>query len=356
MAKTKAAKSKTKSKPKAFKAKKKQRRMKNAPNELLLAVDCLQPQEGKLASAFHSADSFAKSLGWKQSAVAVVSPDQLGWPQDFDRTWRDEFAKLGADALTRFLTTNKVAGRFPARVLMHPYRSSRESVRTIIAEAKRKQVSAIAVFTHLKKPGHLSMPGSFVSSLIYHSPMPVLALNALASATLTIKTIMLATDFSRESTRAFQRAIAMARAFSAQLVLVHVLPTLANQTMAASASMAGGWQNAEAYLQASEASIKTKAEACVAEAQRSGVEASYHLISNALFTSEALIDAIASYKIDLVVLTEKTGPWESIVLGSVTRDLLANISQPVFVVPARANRAATSPHERRGLYSVDVSL
>ena len=304
---------------------------------LLMAFDCLT-SDRSVKDAIASAALLSRNFGWTPQAVAVMSPDQLSWPTDFTKTWRDEFEKLGENALSSFLQRNRQKGNFPEKVVLQSYHSRSESVRSMITEAKRKKASAIAVFTHTRQRGP-TLPGGFISSLIHQSPLPVLALNANAPAINSVQTLLVATDFSAEGLKAFKEAIQLAQITKAKLVLVHVFTTLVNETMVASAGLAGGWNNVEAYLYNEQGRIKAKAKRWIAKAQDQGVSASFELIGNCLSVSSAILKSADKNRADLIVVTEKVGPWASIVLGSVTRDILASAEQPVLVMPTRTKRA-----------------
>lgn len=304
--------------------------------KLLMAFDCFKT-DASLKNAINSATELSKSIGWNAQAVSVISPNEFNWPQNFTKSWRGQFEKLGDSALTDLLKRNKTTQSFPSKILMQPYLSRKESVRSIVAEAKRTNASAIAVFTHVHQ-GRFGFPGGFVTSLIYKSSIPILALNTKAPALESVQTIMVATDFSPEGAKTFQKSIELAAKMKAKLILVHVLLNYANEALAASADVAGGWGNIAEYLTEEENKIRAKANRWIKKATKAGVDATFELISNSTSIYDSLLKFAAKGKVDLIIVTQKTGPLASFVLGSVTRDILSNALQPVLVMPTPAKQ------------------
>ena len=304
--------------------------------KLMMAFDCFKT-DASLKNAVASATAFSKAIGWNAGAVSVISPDELNWPRDFTKSWRREFEKLGSAALTSLLKKNQTKKSFPSKILMQPYLSRKESVRSIVSEAKSKKVSAIAVFTHVHKK-RFGFPGSFVTSLIYKSSVPILVFNTKGPVLESVQTIMVATDFSQASAKTFRKSIELASKLKAKIFLVHVRPAYINETMAASAGVAGGWGNVAAYLDDEERGTRARAKNWVKKATKEGVEATFEFVTSSSSIYGALLKYAAQCRADLIVVTQKTGRWASVVLGSVTRDILANALHPVLVMPTRSTQ------------------
>jgi nucleotide-binding universal stress UspA family protein len=322
-----------------------EKNMKTAGRNLIMAIDCFSKDQN-LKNALHSATSFSAQAGWAPEAVSVVSPDQFSWPYDFKNDQRTEFRRWGEDVLDVCLKRNFAPKKIASDIALQEHSSKREKVLTILNAAKRKKASAIAVFTHIENDSTFNFPGGFVSSLIYQSQLPVLAINSKAQYLRTVKTILVATDFSEEGAKTFDKNIELAAKLKAKLILLHILPTLPHDSFIASAGIAGGWDNIQIMLDSEEKRLRIKAAKWLAKAEAMGVRTSFEFLTGTLAVAETILSCAKQFKADLIIVTEKTGPWEAVVLGSVTRDLLKNSERPILVMPtAQKKRKPTRrPH------------
>lgn len=88
------------------------------------------------------------------------------------------------------------------------------------------------------------------------------------------------------------------------------------------------------YLNEEHELLKKKAKQWATKAKAMGVSTDFTLLTGTLAIASAILESAEKEKADLIVLTEKTGPWASLVLGSVTRDVLSKSQQPVLVYRA----------------------
>ena len=300
---------------------------------LLLAFDCLDQRSAPLKDAIASARTVAKSFDLQMRAVSVLSPDQIGWPDDFTGPWKEEFEKKGRIAFTQFLRKNGAYRNLESEILFQPYRSRNENVSTLVQTAERKKAKAITVFTHVRGANRIAYPGGFVSTLIHRSGAPVLAINARSPSLRNMRRIMLATDLQVPSRKTFLNLIPFAKKAKAEITLVHVLPTFMNHSLFSSAALAGGWENVEVFFEEERKNAREIAQSWQEEAEKSGIKCQHVLLHGSAAISQSLLKFSSKIKADLVVVSEKTGPFASVVLGSVTRDLLSSSDIPVLIFP-----------------------
>ena len=153
--------------------------------------------------------------------------------------------------------------------------------------------------------------------------------------TLTIKTILVPTDFSDHSDGALDYAVALATQFKAALHLVHVYPI----PSLAAAAMDG----AIVSLPELEAELRTAAETAMAQlvARISGVPVSTEI---AVGNPPACIVAVAAERgVDLIVMgTHGRGPFMHLMLGSVAERVVRMAPCPVLTT-RQPKLAATRP-------------
>ena len=139
------------------------------------------------------------------------------------------------------------------------------------------------------------------------------------------------TDFSRASTAALKRAVAMAKADRAQLIIAHVMtpPSLA---------LPGEGYISPSLYEDLEASAPTQAQkrlgAIVAGAKKAGARATRLLLEGV--PHERVARAARAKKADLLVIgTHGRTGLAKFFLGSVAARLVASVSCPVLTVRGR---------------------
>jgi len=146
-----------------------------------------------------------------------------------------------------------------------------------------------------------------------------------------LRRIMHATDFSPASTAALKRAMAMAKADRAQLIIVHVM------TPPSLALPGDGYISPSLYedLESSaRAQARKRLNAIVARARKAGVRATGLLLEGV--PHERVARAARAKKADLLVIgTHGRTGLAKFFLGSVAARLIASVSCPVLTVRGR---------------------
>ena len=153
--------------------------------------------------------------------------------------------------------------------------------------------------------------------------------------TLTIKTILVPTDFSENSQGALEYADALARQFGATLHLMHVcqVPTLATATVDGAFISLPNW---EGELRTAAAAEMTKITKSIA-----GMATTTEIVfGNA---AACIVAAAVEHDVDLIVMgTHGRGPIMHVVLGNVAERVVRMAPCPVLTV-RQPKLAATRP-------------
>jgi nucleotide-binding universal stress UspA family protein len=139
--------------------------------------------------------------------------------------------------------------------------------------------------------------------------------------------ILLATDFSPSSGAAWKRGLALARACGARILVVHVVPSLAQAQ-----TVRWAYQEMEAEIRAD---AQRHLKALVARAGKAGVRAKALLLSGTP-AHEAVGRAARGQKADLIIVGThgRTGVAGAL-LGSVAARIVATAPCPVLTVRGR---------------------
>ena len=107
----------------------------------------------------------------------------------------------------------------------------------ILCLARTRAVSLIVMGTHGRRGFDHLMLGSVTERVLRHAPCPVLAVPAKRSdqngkssavGSVDFRRILCCVDFSEHSQRALQHSVSVAKAYSAQLTILHVLENMAD--------------------------------------------------------------------------------------------------------------------------------
>jgi nucleotide-binding universal stress UspA family protein len=146
----------------------------------------------------------------------------------------------------------------------------------------------------------------------------------------SIRTVMVASDFSPASRAAFARAVELARANRARLLVMHAL-TLVPPMLGGEYIPPQTWERIES---ASRAEARKQIDALVTRARRAGVRAAGLIVVGSAY--EVIVRAARSKRADVLVLgTHGRTGLPRFFLGSVAARVLATAPCPVLTVRGR---------------------
>jgi nucleotide-binding universal stress UspA family protein len=146
-----------------------------------------------------------------------------------------------------------------------------------------------------------------------------------------MKTIIVAVDFSNATQGVLEMAAKQARAFGAQLHLLHVVEPEPSYT--AYGFTPDEFPALHAYQEEAKRRASAKLESLLSEVKVSLADATCHIAEGSPLT--ALLDYVKESKADLVVLgTHGHGAIASLLLGSVAEGMVRKATVPTLVVPA----------------------
>jgi nucleotide-binding universal stress UspA family protein len=147
-----------------------------------------------------------------------------------------------------------------------------------------------------------------------------------------VRRIIYASDFSRASRPAFARAVELARATRAELIVMHVLVPVVPPVMTDGAYLPPRmWDELEAGVRAS---AKKQLDRLLEKARSAGIRASSLLAAGV--AAEQIARVAKGKRADLLVLgTHGRTGFAKVVLGSVAARLVATAPCPVLTVRGR---------------------
>ncbi len=306
--------------------------------KILVSANALSQAQKELSKAFLTIFNFSEQASFRSQLVSTISPDLLSWPTHFNDEWGNEFMRLARKIAAENLKDFETRATDASELILQTINSRKQSVRAIIDFAKINAVGIIAAITHLQDEDRLlSFPGSFVETLVAESPLPVLVVNSKSDPIKKFESILVPTDFSKACRHDFEYIIQLAKILKAKITLLHVLTTPEGMSIVENAGLIGGWPRVENFIQSVESEARKSSSEMLALAKNENVEIEFSLIRNRERLSKVILDQALSSRASMIAMTNQTGPIVSLILGSMTRQLMRNSQLPILVFPPKTH-------------------
>lgn len=260
--------------------------------------------------------------------------------QVFLETW-NELASAAKKNLNRLLLSSKIPNLQPPQVIAQEDSSIGKAVTSLIAFALEEKVDAIAVSSHGRKGVARILLGSFAETLVLHSPIPVLVINPAWAPHKKIKHIIFPTDFSEASKLAYTRTLRLARTIGCKVLLFHKTQ-FAPVTFGLVVPPMGKKATQEVLK-----ILYKKGESWAKMGQILGVDVKFYLADQPGYALEDILKAAKRHpSTAMIAMASQSGSVESVILGSLTRQVLRNASCPVLTIHPEQRKVTEKVAER----------
>lgn len=265
----------------------------------------------------------------------VISHTSKSVKSQLEKSFRSEFLPKAEVELRSIVQSCELPQVGEPIVISRPTQSLRESVNELLKAAAKEKAGLIALSTHARKGLSRLFLGSFAETLATASKIPLLTVSPDAKIG-EIKTILVPTDFSKESAATFDVIVNKAKKLGAKIILFHKeLSAIAPVAHAGLYMLGGGWFPAAQYLEQDQKAKEDLANKWMSKARAKGVDSEYVTNSPDLGISSAIVDTAKVKNADLIAITNQVGPWKAVLLGSVTKDVLRDATVPVWVLHSK---------------------
>lgn len=240
--------------------------------------------------------------------------------------WPAHATELTKKRMITALKAVKSAGAKKAKILK-PKDAKENVISAFLRYARKEKPDLIVLSTHARKGIERLLLGSFAETLILNTKHPLLIVNPSVARPDGIREIVFATDFSAHSRKAFRAVVDLAKILDAKLTLFHHFSDIALQI-----PEPGTLFIEPGLLQSLIQARKQDGTRWAKEAARKGV-ACKSVIDDSM--ANGLVDAILKYTKksgpQLLALESRSGPLQTVILGSVARKLVRRSPCPVLV-------------------------
>lgn len=304
---------------------------------IIWALDPTEKDADHLQPLAKAIESWRHTFSGDVLPVAVLSPSELNWPVECVAPLNEKLIYVANEHLKPAVRKAFREKNLDTHILLHSGISHRQAARELLNYAKKRKAQLIAVYTHGRRGLNRFALGSFAELLLTQDDIPVLALNPHAEAHAEIRRIAFPTDFSNSSKRAFENAIKLAKAYQAELVLIHIY-SIPNQFFfdgefgfgVTSTMVQQAWKDAEDTQ-------RRLGEHWAQSANENGIHAELVFNMDTGRTGELITKVASEQNADLVYLSTSYGKVGQTFLGGTVRDVLATSNVAVLVKHFKEN-------------------
>ena len=299
----------------------------------LWAVNPFRDKESFRDKAGKLASFLSQKTKWQVEPVFVSDPSEIRITFELASLDKQKIVKFAEEKLEKVLKKWRPKGRLPARTLFQNELSVSASAVELSAHAKKKGGKLILSATHAKGGVGLFGIGSFTQALLSHSAVPVLSMNPDRYRPRPIKRILFATDFSRDSRKAFLKLCELAKSLEAEIIISHIFqhPVYwVPDTNFMYPGLPEFWESD--FLKKVRPELQEECELFARPARSARIKVSCSVKSAASSsTFSAIIDDARAHRADMIALAAEGGAFARGVLGTTTQRVVHNSAVPVWV-------------------------
>ncbi len=299
---------------------------------IIWAIDPYNTEKKLLLNSAVYLKKLANDLNANVKPVYTLTPKSFSLPTDvFIPPTTEDFAYKVQNDLNEALRQFKFDNFLPGTVLLDKSTSIRGAVNAFIENAKDEKAICIFATTHARKGLPRFWLGSFVETLLMHSPIPVIALNPATKTNINITSILFPTDFSKESKKTLQKLLPMAKSLDAKIYVMHVIRDdfLSMGTEYYSAMTANFYSKAMAEIKES---TQKRLDAMIAKCKEAKIRCEGLMVMTTQSITDEILKVSKSKKIKMVAMAAVSGPIENIIAGGITRQVVRYSKCPTWVV------------------------
>ncbi|OQW49203.1 MAG: hypothetical protein A4S09_03810 [Proteobacteria bacterium SG_bin7] len=289
---------------------------------IIWAIDPFKTEKNLLTKSVIYLEKLARDLGAVVKPTYILSPYMFFLPMDYFIPPDElDFVQKAQAKLDEALKQFKSAYFLPGIVLTDNSNSLRGSVDTFIANAKDEKATCIFATTHARRGLPRFWLGSFVETLLMHSPVPVISLNPNTKSATSITSILFPTDLSIRSVKSLLKVLPMAKKLGSKLYVLHVFGN--TQANWASVELSGiTYDYYDGMLDKMKSDSKTRLDKLVKRCQKSGVTCEGIFVITTKSITDEILRVAKTKKIKLVAMASISGPVENMLTGGITRQVV----------------------------------
>lgn len=220
----------------------------------------------------------------------------------------------------------------PPRVVPTAGYSQRQDIDSMSHYLNEKGCGLLVLNTHARKGLKRLYLGSFAENALLKVEVPTLFISPHTEKAENFEKVFYPTDFSDQSFRFFKRFLEEP-VFPGKKIVFYskVISPMNTVVEAASHGLGGGWVSIEHLLKDIAGQRTKDSEKWLLEAKKHGLEARAVIDEKPGVLVEDLLKAAEESKADLIVMPSFVSKLETVLVGSLAREVVRNTTLPVLV-------------------------
>ncbi|HCU24560.1 MAG TPA: hypothetical protein DF383_06040 [Deltaproteobacteria bacterium] len=307
-------------------------RAKSSQHGLMLwTVNPFQDSSRTLKNAARILELLAGRTGMAALPVFVATPAEANLTLEFSIPAKERMSRVATEAGRKILKKFMFPALRPLRVLVENHLRLSAGAARLAREAQAVKAELILCGTQTRGWERWVL-GSFASALLAVSKVGIVFVNPRLRKNLSFRRLLFATDFSKESLRAFEKFCVLAQKLGAEVDLFHVLAAPYRWAFSVSAYLFQSRAlSAAQYLAQVKAEAREAAEPFLRLAARRHLKLNLHLQKSSADISTAILREARRLKIDLIGMVARSGKWEELTIGTASQGVLREASVPLWL-------------------------
>lgn len=306
------------------------------PYRIVWAVDPFGDPDSLALQMARTLKAIMGNRKFQVQPVYMLSLGEMGFSDSGVKVAANRYRPAAENALRNLFGRLGLPVVLEPKVLIRAESRIRSSARAVAKFAERENADLLLFATHGKKGLERLMLGSFAEALLQMSRTPMLILGPRSQdwgEDGSQRRLLYATDLSQASKTGFHSLLKFASAFGFSVEVVYVLMRPAGAALQASVYLlSGGHLPMPLYFQDQRERAEKELQKWKKIAETQSVRLTVRIEDTPGEVSKTLLQIAESQKFQMISLTSRSGPLSSVLIGSVTREVLRNSIHPVWVL------------------------
>ncbi len=269
---------------------------------------------------------WSKKLNFDVQPVAVFSKLKTGFPAQLNLLWGNNFEEFAKSTFDNYLKKLPTKSFLKPQILYSNSLSNRSMAADLSSFAKKVNAAMIFACTRVKETKNPIRLGGFAESLITLSSVPVMLMNPSVESKANKKTILFPTNFTPESQQSLVEIKPWVTELNSKVILFNQIQFPEYYTYDTVTSKIHN------ILKETEALRRESLENISHDLSKDQIKSSVIVARSHNYLGAQIIEVARKNKVELIVITNTTGPLYQSILGSVAKDVLVRAKCPVLVL------------------------
>jgi nucleotide-binding universal stress UspA family protein len=302
--------------------------------KVIWAIDAFDSNRELYKNSAHFIRQLVQMTGCVIQPVYILSESDLMYKKSDLFDFGSDYQTAAKNSLKELLSSLEIEELTEPTVLVQRAYRSDSDAELLSNFAFAVEADSICVCSHGKKGLERMFLGSFAETLLLKSKVPIIVIPSHLKKDIHLNQFIFPTDLKSESRTAFRSVVRMAKAFQAKLSLFHSVAHPIDSLLQSGVYLLGGgtWVPAHSYFGKNIDQQTRLAEAWASWANHQGVETDFVVDPTGGSVQKALIALTQMKDAGFIVMEGISGPVESVMIGSVARQVIRASDRPVWII------------------------